>query len=455
MGAFLGMLSETSMNIALPDLCVAFGVTTGTAQWMVVGYMLAIGIVLPCVGFLLKWIDTRRLLMGALVLFLVGSLISASASMFVVLLLGRMLQGVGTGIILPTLYASMIHVFRPMELGAANGVAGLVIMFAPVIGPTISGVMIGAFSWRSIFVLFAVIAFLALVLARVFFRSPIEITRPRIDWPSVAGSIVGFGSLVAGIGFIPDMGLSPTVLALLVVGVGVLTFYIRRQLHVDNPVLDLKPLFLSGFRTPAIMVTLSFSCTLAFMYVAPQELQRGMGLGPSTAGMLMLAGGVTNAVFSFIAGRLYDRTGARRLVRLGAAFSVVSSILFIGIGTNSNPAFFVLAHVLLMIGIPLMQQAAQSDALANLPRELASDGSTILNTMQQVSGAIATAVVTLLLSSGYSDQLDVAQGFVNGSRYGYAFALLLIVLVAALSVVMRISVPDMDIDVVRENAEND
>ncbi len=109
-GAFLGMLSETSMNIALPDLCDAFGITTGTAQWMVVGYMLAIGVVLPCVGFLLKWVKAKTLVLFALVCFAIGSALSACAPVFALVLAGRIIQGVGTGIVLPTMYAAIMRV---------------------------------------------------------------------------------------------------------------------------------------------------------------------------------------------------------------------------------------------------------------------------------------------------------------------------------------------------------
>ncbi len=276
-GAFLGMLSETSMNIALPDLCDAFGITTGTAQWMVVGYMLAIGVVLPCVGFLLKWIKAKTLVLFALVCFAVGSALSACAPVFALVLAGRIIQGIGTGIVLPTMYAAIMRVFPPFMIGAANGVAGLVIMFAPVIGPTLSGILIGAFSWRAIFVLFAVVALVAIVCTAAFFVTPIETTRPKVDILSVVASVIGFGCLVAGVSLVADMGFSALVVVLLVVGIVVVAFYAYRQLHIDNPVLDLRALGIASFRTPALMVTCSFACTLAIMYLAPQELQRGLG----------------------------------------------------------------------------------------------------------------------------------------------------------------------------------
>ena len=269
-GAFLGMLSETSMNIALPALCDTFSITTGTAQWMVVGYMLAIGIVLPCVGFLLKWVKAKTLVMVALGCFLVGAVISAIAPAFALLLFGRILQGVGTGIVLPTMYAAIMRVFPPQQIGAANGVAGLVIMFAPVIGPTLAGVLIGAFSWRAIFVLFAVVAAVAMVCTAAFFVTPIDTTRPKVDALSVISSVIGFGCLVAGVSLVADMGFSPLVIALLVIGIAVLALYVYRQLHVDTPLLELVALGIAESRIPAIMVTCSFACTVAVMYLAPQ-----------------------------------------------------------------------------------------------------------------------------------------------------------------------------------------
>ena len=167
------------------------------------------------------------------------------------------------------------------------------------------------------------------------------------------------------------------------------------------------------------------------MYLAPQELQRGLGLNTSVAGMLMLAGGVVNAVCSFLAGRWYDRVGARPLVSAGAVIGIVGSLLFLAIGVTTASVFFILAHVVFMIGIPLMQQSAQSAALKGLPRELAADGSTILNTMQQVFGALGTSIATCLLGMGSG--ASEAEGFVAGSRYGYVFGLVLIVVVLAFS----------------------
>ncbi|WP_223849762.1 DHA2 family efflux MFS transporter permease subunit [Bifidobacterium vespertilionis] len=425
-GVFLGMLSETSMNIALPDLMQEFSVTSGTAQWMVVGYMLAIGVVLPCVGFMLKWVRAKTLALFALICFLAGAIVCTIAPNFPILLAGRMVQGVSTGIMLPTMYAAIMRVFPPHKIGAANGVAGLTIMFAPVIGPTLAGLLIGAFSWRAIFAMLAVVAAVAIALTAAFFVTPIERTRPAVDIPSIIASAVGFGCLVAGVSLISDMGFSVPVIGLLAVGVIVLAFYARRQFTVADPLLDLKALRIPAFTVPAVMVSCSFACTLAFMYLVPQELQRGLGMDSATAGLLMLPAGVINALCTLLAGHLYDKYGAKRLVWIGVVMAVIGGALFIAIGVGSPVALFLTAHIVIMVGIPFIQQSTQSAALHSLPRELAADGSTILNTMQQVVGAIGTAIATCLL--GLADTSTQA-GFVTGSRYGYAFGLALVALV--------------------------
>lgn len=163
LGGFTGMFSETSLNIALPQLSAAFGVETAVMQWMVVGYMLVIGIVLPFASLLMKWFSVRKLTLFALGAFFVGSVISGAAPSFEIMLAGRLVQGIGTGLILPMMFAVVLEVFPPVKIGAVMGLTALIIMFAPAIGPTLSGILLGAFSWRAIFFAFAVVLAVAMV----------------------------------------------------------------------------------------------------------------------------------------------------------------------------------------------------------------------------------------------------------------------------------------------------
>lgn len=253
------------------------------------------------------------------------------------------------------MYASIMRVFPPYRIGAANGVAGLVVMFAPVIGPTLAGALIGALSWRAIFALFAVVAVIAIVCIAAFFVTSIECTRPAVDILSIIASALGFGCLVAGVSLISDMGFSVAVVGLLVIGVVVLALYAYRQLHIADPLLDLRALGIAAFRTPAIMVSCSIACTLAFMYLVPQELQRGLGMSSTLAGLLMLPGGIVNAVCTLMAGRLFDRHGARVLVWIGVVMAAIGGALFFAIGVDSGVVLFLAAHIIVMVGIPFIQ----------------------------------------------------------------------------------------------------
>ncbi|MCD4556658.1 MFS transporter [Schaalia sp. lx-100] len=426
LGAFLGMLSETAMSIALPALMDDFRISAGVAQWMIVGYMLAIGIVLPFVGLLLRSFNAKVVAQCALAISLIGAILSTCAPTFALVLTGRMLQGVGTGIILPTLFSAIIHIFPPHRIGAANGVAGLTIMLAPVIGPTLGGILVGVFSWRSLFAVFAIVAALALALITLRFVNPLQQMKQSVDAVSVAESIIGFGALICGVSLISEQGLSPLVILLIILGITSIALYSQRQLRINHPIMDISLLMRSDFRTPALIVTLSFACTLVCMYIVPLELQRGLALDSSYVGVMMLPAGVVNALCSFAAGRLYDTLGSAPLIRFGGVMTLIGIVMFMMIGTSTSMFFFVMSHIVIMVGIPFIQQPAQSAALASLPRQSASDGSTILNTLQQVIGAVGTALATCLLGFGVFSVSDPAQGFIAGSRYGYLFAAVLV-----------------------------
>ncbi len=151
LGSFVGMFSETSLNIALPRMMTALHVDTGTIQWLVTGYMLVIGIVMPLSSLLTRKFKTQRIVLFALSAFIVGALISAIASTFSVVLIGRMIQGIGTGLILPLMFSVAMVIFPPQKLGTIMGLCSLVIMFAPAIGPTLTGLMLNSLSWHFIF----------------------------------------------------------------------------------------------------------------------------------------------------------------------------------------------------------------------------------------------------------------------------------------------------------------
>ena len=200
-GAFVGMLSETSLNIALPQLSQSLNIGNVTLQWIVTGYMLVIGIILPLSSLLTKWFTTRQIITTGIGTFLIGAIISALAPNFPILLTGRMIQGIGTGTILPLMFIVAMNIFPPQKMGPAMGVCSLVIMFAPAVGPTLTGFILAKLSWNWVFWLFVPVLLVALFFDLKFLPNISKLTRPKVDFASVILSIFGFGLLVMGFSF--------------------------------------------------------------------------------------------------------------------------------------------------------------------------------------------------------------------------------------------------------------
>lgn len=444
-GAFVGMFSETALNIALPSLMTALHVTQGTVQWLVTGYMLVIGICMPLSRMLTKRFATKKIVLFGLGAFLIGAVIAAMAPTFAVLLSGRMLQGVGTGLVLPLMFAVAMQIFPPYRLGTVMGLAALVIMFAPAIGPTLTGILLGVFSWHAIFWLLVPFLAVAFILTAIAMDNAFEQQSIPIDWPAIALSTIGFGGIVIGTSLASDAGwLSVRVLLALVVGLAALALYARRQLNQNSPMLNLNAFKNRAFTTGTLLVMLDFGVILASMYLLPQYLQNVMGLPVAMTGLVMLPGGVVNAVVSAVAGRLYDRFGAKWLTRIGFLVAMLGILILMMSNAHSSLAQVITGHVVLMMGAPLAMSPAQTYGLNSLPGALSADGSAILNTLQQIVGAVATAIATSMLALGSAQQTGVS-GLTIGAHYGFGFVLLVALIAFVIAFGVKGKVKSQDV----------
>lgn len=428
LGAFVGMFGETALNIAMPVLTQAFHVSTAYMQWMVVGHMLVIGLVLPFASLLMKWFSVRKLTLFSLGMFLLGAIIDACAVNFPMLIIGRMIQGFGPGLILPIMFSMVVEVFPKEKIGSAMGMCSLIIMFAPAIGPTLAGLIIGAFNWRGIFITFAIILVIALAFAAKFLISPYPLTKPHVDRLSILLSALGFGGIVVGVGLTSLFGwISAPVIGLLLIGIISLVFYFRRQLSMSEPVLHIDAFKIRGFRIGVILVMLDFGITLSAMYLIPQFIQSGMGLAIALAGVVLLPGGCMNAIFSLVSGKLFDKIGPKIPAVLGFGLAAVGCILLLFTRPSTPVWYIIFCHMIVLIGVPLAMSPSQTEALSSLPQKISTDGSTILNTFQQVWGAICTAVATFLLGVGEHafSGANRSGAFTNGFHYGITFTLVL------------------------------
>lgn len=444
-GAFVGMFSETALNIALPSLMASLHVTQGTVQWLVTGYMLVIGICMPLSSMLTKRFDTKKIVLFGLGAFLIGAVIAAMAPAFPVLLFGRMLQGIGTGLVLPLMFAVAMQIFPPYRLGTVMGLAALVIMFAPAIGPTITGILLGVASWHAIFWLLVPFLAVAFILTAIALDNAFEQKSIPIDWASIALSTIGFGGIVIGTSMASDAGwLSVRVILALVVGIAALALYAGRQLSQSAPMLNLKAFKNRAFTTGTLLVMLDFGVILASMYLLPQYLQNVMGLPVAMTGLAMLPGGIVNAAVSAVAGRLYDHFGAKWLTRAGFIVAAIGVVILMSTNAHSSLAQVIAGHIILMIGAPLAMSPAQTYGLNSLPGSQSADGSAILNTLQQIVGAVATAIATSMLALGTASQAGVA-GLTTGAHLGFGFVLIIAIVAFVISLGVKGKVKSEDV----------
>ncbi len=408
---FIGMFSETALNVALSDLMTLLHIEPATVQWLTTGYLLTLGILVPVSGLLLQWFTTRQLFVTAIIFSILGTLIAALAPNFEMLMLARVVQAIGTGIMLPLMFNTILVIFPPEKRGAAMGIIGLVIMFAPAIGPTIAGLLIEHLSWHWIFWLSLPFLVLSLVCGIFFMQNVSKITKPKIDFLSILLSSLGFGGIVYGFSSAGEGsgGWSSTkVIVALAVGVVALVLFALRQLRMKQPMINLRAFKYPMFTLGVLMVFISMMIILSSMLVLPMFLQRGFGKTAFYAGLIMLPGGIINGIMSPIMGRLFDKYGPRWLVFPGFLVAAVMLWFFASVTPTSAIFLVIVLHTCLMIGISMIMMPAQTNGLNQLPQQYYPDGTAIMNTLQQVAGAIGTAVAVSIMTAGQTRYMSHA-----------------------------------------------
>lgn len=401
--AFVVVLNETIMVNAIPRLMEVLEISARAAQWLSTGFMLTMAVVIPVTGWFLQRVTTRAAFATAMGLFATGTLLAGLAPGFEVLLVGRVVQAVGTAIMFPLLMTTVMTVVPLERRGATMGNVSLVMAVAPALGPALSGVVLQVASWRWLFGLVLPIAILVSVIGlRVL--TNVGDTRPgRLDLVSVALTALGFGALVYGLSQLGGEAAGPVspVLALVVGVVGVAVFAWRQWLlqRGSTPLLDLRVLRHRVYLVGLGMLSLGFMALMGAMILLPLYLQQVRGLSVLEAGLLVMPGGLAMGLLGPRVGRLYDRVGARRLVVPGAVV-VTLTMATMALATQVAPWWtFLGLHVVLSVGLALVFTPVFSFALGALPAELYPHGSAMLGTLQQVAAAAGTALVITVMAT--------------------------------------------------------
>ncbi|MBT1171844.1 multidrug efflux MFS transporter [Bifidobacterium sp. MA2] len=399
-GSFTAILNQTLMTSALPHLMREFGITSNMAQWLSTGFMLTNGIMIPITAFLIQRFTTRQLFLYAVGMFLFGTLVCVAAPGFWVLLAGRVLQATGAGILMPLLQTVLFVTFPPERRGTAMGWFGLVIAFAPALGPTMSGFIIDFLPWRFLFVPLIVIAVVVLAVAVPTVRDVTTPTDPTIDVASVALSTLGFGGLLLGFSLAGQSGwTSPDTLGSLVVGVVALCLFIGRQLRLSRPMLDFRVFAKPMFTLPMIVVVLVFVTFITTMNILPMYIQDSLGMTALQSGLLLMGGGVAEGVFNPVAGRLFDRVGIRRIAPPAIALVAFSAFMLSRMGADTPAWWPALFFTLMMTGVAFCLMPLTTTALNQLTGPLIPHGTAMNNTLRQTMAAIGIAICFTVMTT--------------------------------------------------------
>ncbi|MBW4080817.1 DHA2 family efflux MFS transporter permease subunit [Paenibacillus sp. S150] len=440
LAGFIGMFSETALNVALSDLMIVLDITPTTAQWLTTAYLLTLGVLVPISGLLLQWFTTRQLFVAALSFSILGTFLAAMSPSFEFLLTARVVQAMGTALLLPLMFNTILIIIPAEKRGAAMGLIGLVIMVAPAIGPTIAGLLIASLSWHWIFWLSLPFLVIALISGILFMQNVTEVTKPKIDILSIVLSSAGFGGVVFGFssaGEAEGWG-SPKVIIAIAVGVLALVLFVIRQMTMKQPMINLRAFKFPMFVVGVLMVFICMMVILSSMLILPMYLQQGQGYSAFKAGLLLLPGGIINGLMSPIMGRLFDKYGPKWLVIPGLVIVAVSLWFFSSITVASTIVFVIVLHSALMVGISMIMMPAQTNGINQLPLELYPDGTAIMNTLQQVAGAIGTALAVSIMTAGTKSYLETVsnpadpanivsaftQGVQNAFIFGMAMAII-------------------------------
>ncbi len=447
--AFVVILNETTMGVAVPHLMRDLDITASSAQWVSAAFMLTMAVVIPVTGFVIRRATTRATFLAAMGLFSVGTAISALAPGFVVLLLGRVVQASGTAIMMPLLMTTVMTVTPPAARGRTMGNISVVISVAPALGPTISGAVLGVASWRWLFVLMLPIALAALTIGALRLPTLNEPRYARVDMASVGLSAVAFGGIVFGLSRFGEASREGAVVAWapVVLGGAALSLFIARQLwlqRTDSALLDLRTFTYRTFTVGIAVMAMSMMALFGTIILLPIYAQDVLGLAALTTGLLLLPGGLLMGLLAPSVGRAYDRFGPRVLLVPGTTLVSVAAWTMTRLGVSSEPWHLLGAHLVLSAGLALIFTPLFTASLGALPMRLYSFGSAVVGTVQQVAGAAGTALfVTLMTATALARSEDgVGQVAATSAGVHAAFTVGAVISLLAIPAALLLRRPD-------------
>ncbi|MCA0173845.1 MDR family MFS transporter [Bacillus sp. RAR_GA_16] len=445
-GAFITILNQTLMITAIPPIMEEMNITANTAQWLTTVFMLVNGIMIPISAFLLERFTTRQLFISAMSIFSVGTVIGGFAPNFGVLLIGRVVQSAGAGVMMPLMQTVFLMIFPVNKRGTAMGYIGLVMSFAPAIGPALSGWITANYSWRVLFWAMLPLAIVIITVARFTMKNVTELTFPKVDPISIILSSIGFGGLLYAFTSAGNLGWdNMRTILVLIVGVVTLTAFILRQLRLSQPMLEFRVFKDKIFTIATIIGMLMFLGLIGSETLIPLYMQNMRDFTAFESGLVLLPGAVITAFMSPITGRIFDKIGARLLAIVGLTIVSVATFGFSFLDTATSMTFLTVMYAIRMFGLSMVMMPVTTAGLNQLPKHLIPHGAAMNNTMRQIAASIGTAIlVTVMTTTAQTAQQQpaISRPDIYGVNIAFLVILILSIVALGLSFFVKKSAPE-------------
>lgn len=433
-GAVLVVLNQTLLSPALPSIMQHMGVDATTVQWLTSAYALTEAVVIPLAAWFMGHFSTRKLFLGGMTLFGAGSLVAALAPVFGVLLVGRIMQAMATGVLMVMVTSLILLSFPRESRGQAMGLVGLVIAFAPAVGPSVGGFLVDIVGWRALFCVVVVLAIIVIAFAALTLVNYDGFPRTSADALSIVLSTLGLASLLYGLSSFASSSHAGLCAAFVVIGAVLVGLFVRRQFALDEPMLKLEVLRSRRYRTAFLTMGALQAILVGLGVLLPLYIQDVLGYSAGISGLATLPGAVLGAIAGLVAGRVFDRTGVRKIAIAGIVILLASCVGMLFYSAYSALWFVVAFNVLGGIGVQLLTTPVNTWGVNSLSNELVQHATSVTNTMNQVGGSLGTALIMSFSALGTSmaTQGTEVERMFSGYHVSFIVVMVLALIIAAL-----------------------
>lgn len=422
-GAFVAILNQTLLTTALPHFMNDFQINPNKGQWLTTIFMLVNGVMIPITAFLIEKFTTRKLFFASMGLFLLGTIVCALSPTFFLLMIGRVLQAAGAGILMPLMQTVLILIYPVEKRGAAMGMVGLVISFAPAVGPTLSGWLVEQYHWSILFWFLVPIVLFDMIAAYFILKNVTTLRSPKVDYLSIVLSTLGFGGLLLGFSNAGEYSwLNPFVFVPILIGITTLIWFIARQLRLEQPILEFRVFKYPLFTLSTIIGIVAFVSLISAATILPIYMQNMHSFTALESGLMILPGALIMGLLSPVTGKIFDKIGSRLLAIIGLLLVTISSFMYTNLSASTTFSYLTITYTLRMIGLACVMMPVTTAGINVLPRILIPHGTAMTNTMRQVFGSIGTALlVSIMVSFSFDSgsQMSENEAMIRGVNVSF------------------------------------